>query len=100
MTDIKNNMIDRIANAISVSFHEEGYIEGENDPQLWEEFRRAAKMVLEDMREPTGDMLGGEVSILKPRSLGMSTMINDMLIAKKETWQSMIDAALNGSGAE
>ena len=34
------------AEAISLSFHEEGYIEGISDPHLWNEFIKAAREAL------------------------------------------------------
>lgn len=39
--------IKAAAEAISLSFREEGYIEGLSDPSLWHEFLKAAKAALE-----------------------------------------------------
>lgn len=39
--------IKAAAEAISLSFHEEGYIEGLSDPSEWDEFVKAAKAALE-----------------------------------------------------
>ncbi len=51
------SMIERVAEAISLSFHEEGYIEGMSDPDEWNEFLKAAKMAIRAMREPTDEMM-------------------------------------------
>lgn len=57
--------VEIIANAISVSFHEEGYIEGVSDPSLWEEFLKAARLCFTELesagyavvpKEPTEEM--------------------------------------------
>lgn len=51
-----SEMIERVARAISQSFHEEGYIEGVSDPSEWEEFLKAARAAIEAMRDPTDAM--------------------------------------------
>lgn len=46
-------MIDRVARAISLSFHEEGYIEGVSHPSEWQEFVKAAEAVIAAMADST-----------------------------------------------
>jgi hypothetical protein len=74
-----SEMVDRVAEAISLSFHEEGYIDGVSDPSIWREFQSAAREAIAAMRMPTQEMLdrGWEV-----RSV------------PRYTWENMIDAAL------
>lgn len=55
--NIKRTMLEKVAEAISISFREEGYIENESDPDEWKEFLRAAKAAISAMREPTEEML-------------------------------------------
>jgi malic enzyme len=45
-TTITDEMVKRAAEAISLSFHEEGYIEGHSDPAEWDEFLKAARAAL------------------------------------------------------
>lgn len=54
---MSSEMVERVAQAISVAFHEEGYVEGESDPSLWVEFQKAARSAIEAMREPTEAMM-------------------------------------------
>lgn len=72
-------MVEKIADAISRSFHEEGYIEGVSHPSEWEEFKKAARSVLEAMREPTDAMVA---------------VTGDLSRDPIQTYTDMIDAAL------
>ncbi len=81
-----SEMIERVAQAISSSFHEEGYIEGLSDPSEWEEFRKAAREAIRAMREPTAKMLAAPKKIMGG---GFQNSHSD-----DETWEAMIDEAL------
>lgn len=41
------SMVERVAEAISLSFREEGYIEGVSQPEEWNEFLKAARAAIE-----------------------------------------------------
>lgn len=80
-----SEMIERVARAVSQSFHDEGYIEGVSDPAEWNEFLKAARAAIEAMREPTDRMVwdGG-------------TALHDKGEDTAGIWAAMIDAALGG----
>lgn len=80
-----NTMLERIAEAISVSFHEEGYIEGQSEPELWDEFMKAAREVLRTMHDLTHSIRSKE---------GMQTNC-PMCGGYEEGWHIIIDAILN-----
>lgn len=79
-------MIEKVADAISISFRDEGYIEGVSDPNEWNEFIKAAEAAIKAMREPTDEMIFD--GLIDPGAWGV-----DMLYIK-EVWQAMIDNAL------
>lgn len=60
----ENEMIERVASAISTAFHEEGYIDGLSDPAEWAEFQKAARLVLEAMLNPTPTMINAGAIVL------------------------------------
>lgn len=83
------SMVDRVAEAISRSFHEEGYIEGQSEPSLWAEFQKAAKEAIAAMREPTHLMLvRGSEQGNGPESYQKSKK------GLPDIWRDMVDSAL------
>lgn len=85
-----STMLERIAEAISVSFHEEGYIEGQSEPELWDEFMKAAREVLRAMRDPSPTMCDAPTCT--------DAWVNGVNPTGEEAeaiWRAMIDAILN-----
>lgn len=88
--NIKRTMLEKVAEAISISFREEGYIENESDPDEWKEFLRAAKAAITSMREPTEEMI--EIGYNAHANLYGAGIPMSVV-----HYKSMIDAALKES---
>lgn len=96
-----DSMVNKVAWAISASFHEEGYIEGQSDPSLFAEFEKAARRAIEAMRDPTDQMLEAGCRALAkvPPVTFMALQLggSNVAIAKEkmtQRWRAMIDEAL------
>lgn len=90
-------MVTKAAEAISLSFHEEGYIEGLSDPDLWNEFIKAARMAILALKDPSdkdllapGEPYQVKQAVIVPREQGIKL--------RRNAWNKIIDAILEEKG--